>query len=322
MAVIITKTPLRVSFFGGGSDWPAYCDNHVGCTLSCTIDKYIYVALSQSFDGGVRVSYSKTENVASTDLLKHDRIRECLLSVAWLHGVEMTIVADVPGHGSGLGSSSALTVGVLMAIVAANDGVMSPYQIADVASNTEIRKCRAPIGRQDQYAVALGGLRLNTYRGEQVESQLLPMARGLQERLLLFHTGTTRASDALLAAGQAAVSQSSVRHKLATLADAAREAAKAIIEEDWGHFGKMLHAAWIIKRSVVEGVTTPLIDDCYSRAMQAGALGGKICGAGGGGFLLVFAEPEFHDGIKEALPELKHVPINLTTKGSEVVYRD
>lgn len=320
--MIVTKTPLRVSFFGGGTDLPAYCNAHVGCTLSCTIDKYVYVAVNPSFGGGVRASYSETENVTQAAVLKHDRIRECLLETGLCTDVEVVTVADVPGGGTGLGSSSSLTVGLLAAVAAFQNETPTAYNIADEACVVEMYHCQAPIGRQDQYAAALGGLRLNTYYTYSVASLQMHIPTGLQDRLLLFHTGVARSGDALLAAEQKAVETRSVCAKLTTMARQAVAGADAVRSEDWPRFGALLDEGWQLKRSLSPGISTPQIDGYYTRALQAGAYGGKICGAGGGGFLLVFAEPECHEDIKANLGELKHVPIRLTQKGSEVIYRD
>jgi D-glycero-alpha-D-manno-heptose-7-phosphate kinase len=238
-------------------------------------------------------------------------------------GIEVVSVADVPGNGTGLGSSSAFTVGLLSAICTSQNKPLTPRDLAREACIIEIDRCGAPIGRQDQYAVALGGLRLNTYHGEKVASLPLPIPDGLQERLMLFHTGITRASDELLAAQQKAIADDpETEDVLSSMADMPTAAAKEFTRGGWIKFGQMLNSSWKRKRSITPGITTDAIDEWYQRAMSSGAWGGKICGAGGGGFLLIFADPEFHQGIKSTLSELKHIPFRLTDRGSEVIYRD
>ena len=322
--MIVTRTPLRLSFFGGGSDLPGYAAHNIGCVLSCTINKYVYIAVNRKFDGNIRVSYSRTENVASADLVENDRARECFRLAGITTGVEVVSVADVPGNGTGLGSSSAFTVGLLNALLTMSGcPYVTPIDLARAACEVEINRCNAPIGRQDQYASAIGGMQVLSFCRDGVSSLPLPVAGGLCRRLLLFYTGLSRDSSAILAdQSQWALHDQQSSRVYGALVGTVGRGVAALLRSDWKEFGDTLDADWNIKRTLAEGITNPLIDDWYSAAKAAGAFGGKVCGAGGGGFMLFVAEPEKHADIKAALAELKCMPFCLTDKGSEVVFAD
>lgn len=309
--MIVSRTPLRVSFFGGGSDLPSYYRRHGGAVLSTAIDKYVYVTVNKKFDDGVRVSYSRTEDVEHASQVEHPLVRESLAFLSIEGGVEITSVADIPANGTGLGSSSSFTVGLLNALHAFKGEHVSAAQLADEACHIEIDRCGEPIGKQDQYAAAFGGfnfIRFNADESVDVE----PLACGpqtladLQSRVLFFYTGLTRSASALLLEQSAHVSRpgskSNDTTRLVTLAE---EAQAALAAGDIPGLGPMLDEAWQMKRQLSTGVTNPLIDSAYEAAMAAGAQGGKILGAGGGGFLMFMAPRESHAAIRAALGDLR-----------------
>lgn len=306
--MIITRTPLRISFVGGGSDRAPG-----GAVVSVAISKYVYVTLNEKFDGTLRVSYRQTENVGDVDELQHELVREGLRLVGLRSGVEVTSVADVPA-GTGLGSSSAFTCGLLRALYAYRGTYASANRIARDACAIEIDRCKKPIGRQDQYAAAHGGLNLLTF-GDGVEVQPLVLRpdvrRAFHARLLLLHIGGTHDAGAICGA--------SAPVPTALLADLAHDFAESLRMGDLDSLGDLLNEGWQIKRGSSPQVSTPAIDAALARARAHGAAGGKLLGAGGGGFLLLYAEPALHAGITSALG-LRRVPFDFVDRGAEVVW--
>lgn len=323
--MIITRTPLRISFAGGGSDLPAYCDHEQGAVLSATIDKYLYVTVNRHFDEGkVRLSYSRTENVEHAKHLEHDIARSTLEWMDIDTGLEITSVADVPA-GTGLGSSSAYTVGLLNALYHYYTGdVLAPNILADDASCIEIERCNHPIGRQDHYAAAYGGLREYTFSGTSVKAGMRynTQADTLQDNLLMLYTGTTRSADRLLT-NQAHALRNNIaaKHMTYEMVGLVKIMASALTKGDLANFYLAMHNAWMLKRQLVEGISTHEIDSLYRLALTQGAKAGKLCGAGGGGFLLLYVEPDCRQRVKDVLG-LRELPFTFTTKGSEVVYND
>lgn len=307
--MIITCTPLRISFVGGGSDLPWFHQEEQGAVVSATIDKYVYVAVKPEFTGRVLAHYRTTEDVGRVEDLRHDCMRACLLSAGVTEGIEVASMADVPGS-TGLGSSSAFTVGLLQAL---RSGA-TPESYAAHACRIEIEDCQHPIGKQDQYTVAYGGVNLLRFGRERVIVE--PIACDLEalgSYCLLLDTGISRQGDA----GQVLTGQRQDRSDVRELAALAEPFASAL---GWGNFamcGEIMDWAWSIKRHFVGG----LVDHQYAAALAAGAWGGKLCGAGGGGFLLFLAPPERHEDIIQALG-LRHVPIALVPHGSQVIYAD
>lgn len=308
--MIITCTPLRISFVGGGSDRPLFYREEPGAVVSATIDKYVYVMVNEQFEGRVLAHYRTTEDVAHASDLHHDRMRACLLSAGLTEGIEITSMADVPGS-TGLGSSSAFTVGLLQAL---RPGA-TPESYAKHACRIELETLRTPIGKQDQYAAAFGGVnRMRFLPDETVEVH--PIACdyvALSAHLLLLYTGTARQGDA----GRVLQAQRQGKEDIRELAALADPFADAL---SWGNLamcGEIMDWAWSIKRRFVGS----LADHWYAAALATGAWGGKLCGAGGGGFMCLLAPPDRHGAITEALG-LRHVPIRLEPTGSQVVYAD
>ena len=324
--MIISRTPLRVSFFGGGSDLPAYYLRHGGAVLSTTIDKSVYVTVSRKFDDAVRVSYSRTEEVARAADVQHPLVREALALLGIDGGIEITSVADIPARGTGLGSSSAFTVGLLNALHAYQGRHAAAARLAEEGCVVEIERCGEPIGRQDQYAAAFGGFNLIRFEPDgavQVTKLVCPTetTAELQRRLLFFYTGVTRSASGLLAeqsanVGRAGAAESATRE----LACLAGEAFEALCASNLQPIGRMLDAGWRLKRGLAAGVSTGLVDEAYAAALAAGAEGGKLLGAGGGGFLMFLAAPDRHDAIRTALGSLRETPFRFAGQGSKIIF--
>jgi len=324
--MIISRTPLRVSFFGGGSDLPAYYRRHGGAVLSATIDKSVYVTVSRKFDDAVRVSYSRTEEVARAADVEHPLVREALGLLGIDGGVEITSVADIPARGTGLGSSSSFTVGLLNALHAHQGRRVSARELAEQSCVIEIDRCGEPIGRQDQYAAAFGGLNLIRFhsddRVEVTEARCPAEAKAeLQRRLLFFYTGVTRPAGPLLGALSAEVARpGAAASATGELSGLALAAADALGAGDVDALGPMLDQAWRLKRSLAAGISNPAIDAAYDAALAAGAAGGKLLGAGGGGFLMFIAPPARQDAVRAALGALRETPFRFAARGSAIVF--
>lgn len=325
--MVISRTPLRVSFVGGGTDLPSYADEHGGAALSTSIDQYIYVVVSERFEDSLRVSYSKTEIVDRVDDLQHELVREALKLAGLRRKIEIVTIADVPSQGTGLGSSSAVTVGVLNALFAFQGVLKSGAELARAASHIEIDILGKPIGRQDQYATALGGLRLLRFdSGGEVRAELLPLksdaAEVLERNLLMFYTGRQRAAATIL---------DSVNKQIGTLAstskslDRMRDLALELFQ-GLGNgaspeiVGEALHENWELKRGLHESVSNGYLDELYQRARSHGALGGKVLGAGGGGFLMLYVEEDRRPAVRRALSELRELRFRFEREGSTIIH--
>jgi D-glycero-alpha-D-manno-heptose-7-phosphate kinase len=324
--MIITRTPLRISFAGGGSDLPAFYEQQSGAVVSTAIDKYIYITVNPKFDHKIRASYSVTEIVDTVGELKHELIRAALQLLEISEGIEITSISDIPSQGTGLGSSSSYTVGLLNALYAHTGHMAGAERLAREACHIEIELCNKSIGKQDQYIAAYGGLQYIRFNpdGSVFTDPIIcsPKTRQqLQERLLLLYTGLTRQADDILSKQsretRANADKQASLQRMVMLADHLRE---ALCENDLDSFGEILHAGWLEKRKLVEGISNNRIDTWYERARAAGAIGGKLLGAGGGGFLLMYANPEHHAHICRALPELKPIPFHFCPQGSKVIY--
>ena len=324
--VIVTRTPLRVSFAGGGTDLAAFYELGHGAVLSTAIDKYIWVTVKRHgdvFDERVRVNYSRTESVGSIDEVQNDIVRESLRFLEIEPPVYISTVGDLPTS-TGLGGSSSFTVGLLNALHAYRGERVSAGQLAEEACSIEIDVLRQPIGKQDQYAAAYGGLNLYSFKPGgwvTVEPQRIPehVATTLFEQMLLFWTGHQRDASAVLGEQKA-----NTIHRLAEL-EQIRELAyelQGILRTDnvsAADLGALLDRGWQLKRHLASAVTTDQIDDWYERAMAAGALGGKLCGAGGGGFLLMVVAPDCQDAVRNALTDLHPVQVRPESHGSQIM---
>lgn len=320
--MIITQTPLRIGLLGGGTDLPSYYLEHGGRVLNCAIDKYIYVIVKQRFDDEIYVNYSRKEIVSRVADIEHELVREAMLMTGVTGGVEITTLADIPSSGSGLGSSSAVTVGLLHALYAYTGRQVSAEELAEGACRIEIERCGKPIGKQDQYIAALGGIRdLRFGPGEDVSHEELGLSAServaLQQQMMLFYTGITRRADNILAEQNANVP--ATLPQLDLLRDLAGFAVKRLRSGDVDAIGPALRESWEAKRKLASGVSNSQVDGAVTRALEAGASGVKLTGAGGGGFLVVLCPMERQRAVRESLADMRELPIRLERSGSRVM---
>lgn len=328
--MIITRTPVRVSFLGGGTDYPAYFRQHGGATLVTTIDKYTYVTvnpLTEFFDHRIGVYYSRVERVNNLDEIQHPSVRECLRFLGIERGVEIHIVSDLPAR-TGLGSSSSFTVGLLKSLCAFKGQMVSAEQVAAEAVYVEQEMIKEHVGCQDQYACAYGGM-LHLQFSRQGDIGVTPVilsqerVRRLAQRLMLFYTGLRRMAHEILEEQLERTQAGEIDEELAGLGALVNQGLDILINStDLTEFGNLLHKGWMLKRHCSNKVTNPRIDELYKRARGAGAIGGKLLGAGGGGFLLLFVEPENQLQVRQALSDLREVKFDFDNTGSKVIFYD
>jgi len=323
--MIISRTPLRASFCGGGTDIDVFSHNEPsgGRVVSVALDRYVYVTLNARFDDRIRVSYSSTELADSIDGVKHDLVREAMRLTGISSGVEVTTIAEIPGRGTGLGSSSSVTVGLLNAMHTFAGNNPSKEQLAEEACRIEIEALGAPIGRQDQYAASFGGANSITFGSEGVRVSPIPLSEGIQKEITsqfsLVYTGLTRsASKVLSEAPEDPEDRLSRLRKIRLQAD---EAAGLLESGDLQSLGELLNVAWSAKRGTSASVTNPEIDDLYDKVMEAGASGAKLLGAGSGGFLLVHGQEGLRDRLMSHLaPENRLFPVGVDLMGSTILH--
>lgn len=321
--MIITQTPLRISFAGGGTDFPDFYKLDGGCVISSAIDKYIYVVIKERFDNKIRVGYSKTEMVDSIDNIEHELVRECLRKTDINQGVEISTMADIPSEGSGLGSSSSVTVGLLNALYAFKGDLQPAEVLAEQACEIEIEVLGKPIGKQDQYIAAFGNLRLIQFLPSgSVRADLVEIdpdkKRRLGESLMLFYTGVTRSSSDILSEQRQNIS---ARIKLLDeIKHQAYEIHANLCNGCSDRVGEIMHQGWQHKRQLAGRISNSYLDALYRKALDAGAVGGKIAGAGGGGFLLLYCPPEHQAAVRETLCDLKELPFGLERDGTKVIF--
>jgi D-glycero-alpha-D-manno-heptose-7-phosphate kinase len=320
--MIISQTPLRIGLVGGGTDLPDYYRQHGGRVLNCAIDKHVYVIVKQRFDDDIYVNYSKKEIVSCIDDLEHELVREAMRMTGVAKGVEITMLADIPSTGSGLGSSSSVTVGLLQALFAYQGRSVCAEELADRACTIEIVHCGKPIGKQDQYIAALGGVRdIRFGPGDPVVAEEVGLSpserRALQQQMMLFYTGITRSANTILSEQNANVR--STLHHLHQLRDLAGEAADRLRKGDVDALGAALREGWDTKRKLASGVSNGAIDCAVERALQAGASGAKVTGAGGGGFLLAICPMERQRAVRQSLADMRELPIKVDPMGARVV---
>jgi D-glycero-alpha-D-manno-heptose-7-phosphate kinase len=320
--MIITQTPLRIGLLGGGTDLPDYYREYGGRVLNCAIDKYVYVIVKQRFDDDIYVNYSKKEIVSRVEDLEHELVREAMWMTGVTNGVEITTLADIPSSGSGLGSSSAVTVGLLHALFAYRGRQVTAEELADRACTIEIDRCGKPIGKQDQYIAAYGGIRdIRFGPGDQVaaeEVELPPtVRRDLQRHLMLFYTGVTRSANSILAEQTANIK--ATRDQLDLLRDLAGLAVDRLRTGDVDAVGEAMRKGWKAKRQLATGVSNAQVDSAVDRALEAGATGAKLTGAGGGGFLLVICPIERQRAVRSSLADMRELPVKLDRLGSRIV---
>ena len=321
--MIIIQTPLRVSFFGGGTDFPSYYCSEGGAVLSSAINKYIFITIKERFDCKLRIGYTRTEMVDTVPEIQHELIREALLKTGIKEGVEITTMGDIPAAGSGLGSSSTVTVGSLHAMYSYLGDIVPAEQLAREACEIEIQRLHKPIGVQDQYIAAFGGFRFiefdpdGTVRSERINLDYWSR-RELNESLLLFFTGITRPAGSILDEQKRNINDRlSILQEMKKMAYLARDELKA---GNLDIIGELLHKSWELKKQLASGISNGMIDEMYQQALRAGALGGKITGAGGGGFLLFYVPYHKRESVRSVMGSLQELPIQLEPDGSKVIF--
>ena len=324
--MIITRTPLRISFCGGGTDLPSFYRREQGAVVSSSINKYIYITinrLSRYFDHKISLKYSRTELVNSVDEVRHPIIREAMKLTGVVDSVEITSMADIPA-GTGLGSSSSYAVGLLHALHSFKGEAVSAGRLAEEACRIEIELLGDPIGKQDQYIAGYGGIchiRFNPDESVFVDPVICsyPTKKTLQDNLMIFFTGGVRRAGDILEVQKATTHEKmdvlrQMKDLCVDMIETLREA------RSLSKFGEILHRGWSLKRTLVESISNDSINYYYDEARKAGAIGGKVLGAGGGGFLLFYVEPHKRRQVKQALSDLPELPFMFEPQGSKVIY--
>ena len=325
--MIISKTPLRMSFAGGGSDFKGYYQKGYGAVVSTAIDKYIYVTVNKKFDDLIRVGYSKSEIVKNVEDIEHNLIREALKLVGIYKGIDIGYMSDMlpAREGTGLGASSSLLVGVLNALYAYKGQQVSPDRLVEEACKIEIDILGKPIGKQDQYAAAFGNfnfIKFNADESVSVEPILCKKEtkEELNKNLLLFYTDMNSLSENVLTEQKQKID---VNYGfLEKMVELSEELRNVLANNDLKEFGNILHQGWLYKQKLASKISNTIINEYYRKAREAGAVGGKILGSGGGGFLLLYCKPENQNKVRQALSNLKETSFRFEVKGSKIVYVD
>lgn len=321
--MIIVQTPLRVSYFGGGTDFPSFFMEEGGCVLSSAIDKFIFVTIKERFDKKLRIGYTQTEMVDDIDQIQHELIRESLRLMNVGQGIEITTMGDIPSEGSGLGSSSTVTVGALHALYAYLGEITTAERLAREACAIEIETLKKPIGIQDQYIAAYGGLRFFEFLSDgAIKAHKVQISadaqRVLNDNFLLFFTGVSRSSSSILKE-----QKSNIRDRKSELREIKQMAYQARNDIEKGNFdslGKLMNQSWELKKRLAGTISNGHINEIYEAALHAGAVGGKITGAGGGGFLLLYVPYECQNKVRAALHGLQELPFRLEADGTKVIF--
>lgn len=321
--MIITRTPFRISFAGGGSDIASFYQKHGGCVLSTSINKYMYISVHPSFDRKQTVlKYSKTETASDISQLEHQYFKQVLSNLG-VSGVELVSTADIPS-GTGLGSSSSFTVGLLHSLYCYKGKYVSKERLAAEASEVEIEQLGNPIGKQDQYAAAYGGLNFIEFRRDgavNVEPLIMSTRniRKLENNLMMFYTGKLHSASEILKEQKSNITVGEKELNQLKMCELARELREELQNGNIDAMGKILHQNWLLKKTLASGISNPAIDEAYDKAMYAGATGGKLLGAGGGGFMLFYVPQDKQDAVKEAI-RLPQLPMTFDRQGSTVIY--
>lgn len=323
--MIVSKAPLRMSYVGGGSDLSSFYKEEGGAVLSTSIDKYIYVVVNKKFDGNIRLSYSKTEDVKQVLEIEHPIVREALTMLSISGGIEIASMADIPSRGSGLGSSSSFTVAILNALYAYRNQYASKEVLAQKACEVEIGRCGEPIGKQDQYAASYGGLNLIRFHPDDSVSVDPVICKPetinrIDESTLVFYTGRTRSASCILKNQSEAMKFKQHRLLMRRMVELAFELKKELESGEVENFGLILDENWRLKSQLTSGITDSQIDEWYRKGIQAGATGGKLLGAGNGGFIMFYAPRESHEKIKNALNGLRPMKFGFDRNGAQIVF--
>ncbi len=321
--MIITQTPLRISFLGGGTDFPDFYRKYGGYVVTTAIDKYVYCIVKERFDKQIYVNYSVKEIVEKAGDLKHELVREAMKKTGVDGGIEITFLSDIPAAGSGLGSSSSVTVGVLNALYQFRGEAVDAERLAREACEIEIEILGKPIGVQDQYIAAYGGVRtLEFMKSGLVMAEKVEISPqtwdDVQKQMMVFFTGRTRQASSILTEQKNNIEKKN--KVLLEMAGQAREAKKLLERGEMAKLGKLMDAGWKLKKTLAAKISDAEIDRIYAAAKRAGAWGGKISGAGGGGFLTLFVPSEKRAAVRRALPGMREMPVGLSRDGSKVIF--
>ncbi len=326
--MLISRTPVRASFCGGGSDLAAFYENHPdgGAVTSLAMARYLYITVNPRFDNAIRISYSSMEFVENINQIQHELVREAMKSTGVTSGIEITTIADIPSRGTGLGSSSAVTIGLLNALSSLAGNPMSSEELAEEACRIEIEILGQPIGKQDQYAAAIGGINTIGFLPDgSVSIDPLTLSDNTKQRIedefLLVYTGLTRSANTVLSKQKEMTSER--MDELSTLRLQAFQVRSALEEGHLSEVGQLLEESWQIKRTLVDGITGELLDNLHDQLIDAGGTGAKLLGAGGGGFFLVHGEPDMKQRLEKSLdPKHKIVPLIIDYQGSTIIHDD
>jgi D-glycero-alpha-D-manno-heptose-7-phosphate kinase len=319
--MIITQTPLRISLLGGGTDFPEFYEEHDGCVLTTAIDKYVYCIVKERFDDDIYINYSSKEVVNDVNKIKHQLVRESMKKLGIKGGIEISFLADIPAKGSGLGSSSSVAVGVLKALYLYKGISVSSEKIAKDACEVEIEILRRPMGVQDQYIAAYGGVRFMEFNnsGIFVESVKLSkeQLRDFESHLMVFFTGITRNSESVLKEQRKNIHKNfPILNKMVSISEEGKSYLEA---EDYEGLGKLIHKSWLVKKKYASNISNSRIDGMYRKALKAGAVGGKISGAGNGGFLTLIVSPDKKKKVRQALSSYREISVGFSLDGSKSI---
>ncbi len=325
--MIISRTPFRISFLGGGSDLPSFYSKNKGAVLSTTINKYMYVSVHPFFNTKqIQLKYSETELCNSVADIKHPIIKESLKYLKLKSGLEIVSNADIPS-GTGLGSSSSFTVGLLNSLYSYKEQYVSKVQLASDASRIEIEKLKEPIGKQDQYAAVFGGLNIiNFNMDNSIDIDPLSLkpstVNSLEKNLLLFYTKIKRSASNILVEQKKNIAIKEKSNTLKKMVSLVWEAKNSLQNNDLQSFANILHQGWLLKKSLTNNITNSFIDKYYNKALRNGAIGGKLLGAGGGGFLLIYCEENKQEKLRKALSDLYELKFSFDWQGTKIIYDD
>ena len=325
--MIIVKTPLRLSFVGGGSDMKAFYTRSTGGVVCSAIDKFVYAIVQERFDDMIYINYSKKECVDQVAQIRHDLVREAMALTGVEKGVEITTLADIPSSGSGLGSSSSITVALLHALHTHQNRLVTAEQLAEEACRIEIDILKKPIGKQDQYAAAFGGInRLTFHTDGRTGRQPVDMEGGLKRKfassLLLYYTGITRKSAGILSKQVKNYASAEYIRVMKSMVDLVEPFEDAMRAGDVNTCAGLMDQNWELKQQMAPGISNPQIRQMYENAKSGGAMAGKIAGAGGGGFLLLVVPREKQNGVFEAMAGSRELPFMIEESGSKVIFDD
>jgi len=323
--MIISKTPFRMSFVGGGTDMETFYKDEMGAVISTTIDKYMYIVANAKFDGRIRINYSRTEEVDCVEDIEHPLVRESLKYVGIERGIDIASLADIPSQGSGLGSSSSYTVGLINLLYAYQGKNITPHALAKAACEIEINRCLEPIGKQDQYAAAYGGLNVIKFLPDNSVEVLpikcsLEIIKKIESKIVVFYTGRTRSASTVLRNQEQSLKKEEVKVLARRMVKLVFEMKKEIESGNIGAIGEILDENWHLKKCLSDGVSDQEINGWYQCGINAGAKGGKILGAGNGGFLMFYADEHCHKNIENSLSKLKRVRFGFEHIGSQIFH--